>query len=172
MSLTIRPITAEILNSDIMSRFLARFDDGFSENRSLDNAPWRYFPLPHFHFYALCDSKEMAAVMVTSSHSHNEHLNFLYVDASRRSAGLGERLMRHWQTSTSSRLLTIHVKKDLIRTQHFYQSLGFALAPISSCPSILQPWITKAKSFAPDCYKNNVLMWRDLSASTAPHKNG
>lgn len=160
MSLVISPLSAQALKSPAFLAFLQRFDDNFATNRSLNHAPWTYTELAHFHYHGITHKQQYLAVMVTSVHASNEHLNFLYVDTDWRSQGLGEQLIAFWQQQAQRPLLTIHVKAELERTQAFYHKMGFALTRVPTQDPVLQPWVTQALQFNPLCYDGVVLMWQ------------
>lgn len=156
----ILPITKEVMHSQMFVNFISRFEENFKVNSQLNEKPWCYRALPNFFFYMLNSQTDVYAVMVKSMHDKNEHLNFLYVDTEHRSTGHGKTLLEFWLSNAGRPLLTIHVKRDLQRTQAFYASMGFTVADISNPQDNLRPWIDKALAFSAETYDDAVLMWR------------
>ena len=149
-------------NLNDIKLFLNDIDDNFSDNKSINSAPWKNIDENHFRFFGNYFRGNINGAMVSIIFDYNIHLSFLYTLRDKRSSGIGSKFIKYLiENRLERRLITIHVRKELKRTIKFYNKFGFKQYDFQNKKNIeLESWIDKCKKYDLHTYENNVLMYK------------
>lgn len=142
------------LSSNKLKTFIKNIK--FDEHHKINKSPWIYLGKKKFNFYFVIYNNLIEGVMVIFNTNYNSHLSFLYINKNFRNKGLGSKLVKKFLHS-NKKLKTVHVYKNLKKTQKFYESFNFKKFSHKLDGNDLKNWYKRCINFDKKTFKNRYL---------------